>query len=155
MAFYAETRDSIFLKNYSISDLFYCAVHTFYQASGFSRKLEYFIKTRLFWTFVAEKNRVSIESIYQSIYKYEYLKIIGELRVAQPVYFKYSFTESESSSSTLSSISKGFLKANVVSDAPKINKNRSVKVFSPLSQRIAAARGLRESLDSKRKLNFE
>lgn len=153
LIFHIEKR-SIFLQNFGEPELFYCAVRTFYSGIEFAKKLENFIKTRLFWEFKTENTKYTIDKLFQTIYKHEYKKIIGSIKPTKIISGKYSTRNVGVPSCTINQ-KRHIIKTSVLNVTPKVNRSKTVNAFSPLSQRIGEAAGIRDNFDSKRKLNFK
>lgn len=156
MCFYLNTRDSIFLKCFSDKELFYCALRSVYQGHSFAKRLECFIATKLRWRLKMDKDEYTIDKVYQTIFKYEFKKVIGTVLQRKLHLLKYSCTATSSSTcSNPSDDGNRVLVTKVIQTTPKSKKSKESYAFSPLSRRIGEATQNKESLDSKRKLKFE
>lgn len=156
MCFYLNRRDSIFLKYFSDKELFYCALRSVYQGYEFAKKLECFIITKLRWRLKADEEEYTIDKVYQTIFKYEFKKIIGNISLRKSYLPKYSCKMiSSSTCSNHSDDGNRVLVTKVVQTTPKSKKSQESYAFSPLSRRIGEATQNKEGLDSKRKLRFE
>lgn len=159
MSFVLEKSRSIFLSQYSYKELFYCALRSIYQGHIFAKKLECFIITKLRWRLICDEEDYTIDKIYQTIFKYEFRKIIGSLQD------KARYLPKHSRKSTLKLLyrlnskvpdkNKINLITKVVHTTPNSKTVKESYTFSPLSKRIGEAMKNRESLDSKRKLKFD
>lgn len=156
MCFYLNRRDSVFLRYFSDKELFYCALRSVYQGHKFAKKLECFISTKLRWRLKIDEEEYTIDKVYQTLFKYEFRKIIGTVSLRRshlPKYFCRAF--SSSTCSNPSDDGNRVLVTKVVQTTPKSKKSQESYAFSPLSRRIGEGTHNKESLDSKRKLRFE
>lgn len=153
LIFHIERR-SVFLSSFGEPELFYCVVRTFYSGTGFAKRLENFIKTRLLWEFRTEDTGYTIDRLFQTVYKYEYKRFIGSIKPARIISGKYS-TRSVGVPSCSISQERRAIKTSVLNVTPRVNRARTVSAFSPLSQRIGEVAGIRDNFDSKRRLNFK
>lgn len=146
--FSAELTDSVFKREYGDAELFYCAVRAVCDSPGFSNRLERFITTKLFWNITLDP-LASLNHLYSTIFRYEYGRIIGEIK---PVSGLAALQTHLSGSEHFSQ-----LKIRIVKNIPKSSQTRSVRAFSPLSRKIGEASTDRQkdSFDSKRKLAFD
>lgn len=149
--FYVEDRHSVIVSKFGNMELFYCSVRTFISNRNFGNKLEFFMKTKLCWIIPSAGSNVSLDSIFQTIFRYEFYKFIGFVSPA----IKENNISNEISDISESSSENGKFKTNIIKNVPDVDKQKAVSAFSPLSKRIAEARGTRDSPDSKRKLKFE
>jgi len=154
LVFHWERRVSIFMNTYGVPELLYCAIRTFYREPSCKRRIEDFMRKRLKWTFVADKNDQSLSGLFQTVYKYEYFKILGSITSSvTPTLEK--FGKPKLSPDVYDGKANHKLVTRVVSRIPKMDQSKVVKAFSPLSRRIGEKTENKESFDSRRKLQFE
>ncbi|KAM0679928.1 hypothetical protein GINT2_001869 [Glugoides intestinalis] len=156
MCFYFNRNSSVLYDMFGIRELFYCAVRSVYQGHMFAKKLECLISSKLRWRMKMENEEYTCDKVYQTLFKYEYKKIIGKIRYKEHCYSgSLSKSFNGSSHSTSSEKNQRVLITNIVKTTPKINKKKEKYAFSPLSRRIGDSLKKKESLDSKRKLKFD
>lgn len=143
--FYLEKR-SIFLKNFTYKELFYCSVRSLNEGRVFAKKLEFFIVTKLRWKICNEDN--TFDTVYQSIFKYEFKKYLGKFNNNQNVIFKNLINKTNDNE-------KQVFVAKVLHNTPIKNIGDNSYSVSPLSKRIGEANKNKETLDSKRMLKFD
>jgi len=156
ICFTLEKSRSDFLRSYSSKELFYCAVRAINQGYTFAKRLECFIITKLRWRLACDEEDYTIDKIYQTVFKYEFKKIIGSVRSNSLYFPKYSCkTLHRLSSNEIHEDKNRILVTKVLQTTPNAKKMKDSYSFSPLSKRIGEATKDKESLDSKRKLRFE
>lgn len=156
MCFYFNRNKSVLYDMFGVRELFYCAVRSVYQGHAFAKKLECLISSKLRWRMKMENEEYTCDKVYQTLFKYEYKKIVGKVRSKEHSYSgSLSKNFNGSSHSTSSEKNQRVLITNIVQTTPKINKKKEKYAFSPLSRRIGESLEKKESLDSKRKLKFD
>ncbi|KAI5150177.1 hypothetical protein ENBRE01_1343 [Enteropsectra breve] len=155
LIFSTDNGKSIFANEFGNTELFYCAARTINQNPEFAKELLKFMKAKLCWVFESERRGIAVQQVYQTIYKYEYKKIIGGLRKVNG--FCRTSKRVVVSPANAVENKKYNLKVNVLRDTPTTDRKNTKQAFSPLSRRIGEARqsGKDEDFDSKRKLFFE
>lgn len=143
----------IFCKKFGSPELLYSCVRAFHSGTGFAKQLEHFLRTKLYWRFDCDRTGYTIDKPFQTIFKYEFKKYIGSVtpcsKARDASIRLANYPRSSASKEPTSPI-----KTHIVDITPKMNKKRAVSAFSPFSQRIGEAAGIRDNLDSKRRLDF-
>lgn len=154
LVFSAERKRSAFMQIFGEPELVYCAVRTLYSGIGFAKRLENFMKTRLLWESKMDKTNATLDRAFQTLYKYEYKKIIGSQQPQRIVASRY-MSRVASMPSCATGRRRGSITTSVLPVTPRMSRTRAVSAFSPLSRRIGENAGARESFDSKRRLDFK
>lgn len=148
LVFYYE-KGSIFLKHFTYKELFYCAIRSLNQGRTFAKKLEHFVFVKLRWQFWTDS--YTFDNIYQNVFKSEFKKYIGSVKIRQTRIFKnINFIKSK-----VPDEDKTVLITKIVHMTTQKSINSSPYPVSPLSKRIGEANRNKESLDSKRMLKFD
>lgn len=153
MLIFELEKRSVLLKVCDSAELFYCAVRTFYSGIVFAKHLENILKTQLLWTFRSDTKKYTLDSIFQTFYKYEFKKYIGCITHAKVVSSRYSRATVAIPGCTINQRCRTSQDPHVANSVT--GTKRRVCAFSPLSRRIAEIAGLRDNYDSKRKLSFD
>ncbi|KAI4292091.1 hypothetical protein PAPHI01_1365 [Pancytospora philotis] len=148
-------KSSVFLAEFDSAELFYCAVRVFYSGMAFAKRLENMIKTKLLWSFKSDTKRYTLDLIFQSIFKAEFRRLVGSIKEAKIVSYKYSRTSVAVAACAASQPQRSPSADAQRSGAPEAPGGRPAHAFSPLSRRIAEIAGIRDDYESKRRLNFE
>lgn len=156
LCFYLNRSQSEFYKDFGIKELFYCSVRSVYQGHEFSKRLECLISSKLRWRLKMDDEEYTCDKVYQTLFKYEYHKLIGKVKYREKLLsMHFARTNENYSHSSSEEENQRYLITKVIQTTPKVNKSESKLAFSPLSRRIGESLKDKESLDSKRKLKFE
>lgn len=156
LCFYLSSDVSEFYKIFGMKELFYCAVRSVYQGHEFSKKLECLISSKLRWRLKMDDEEYTCDKVYQTLFKYEYRKLIGKIKYREKLLSMHFAGPNENySHSSSSEENQRYLVTKIIQTTLKSNKAESKPAFSPLSRRIGESLKNKESLDSKRKLRFE
>lgn len=156
LVFFLKDRESVFNKMYGWKELFYCALRSVYQGREFAKKLECMISSKLRWKLTMENEEYTVDKVYQTFFKYEYLKYIGKVRNGLGANFSFPlrhFVDSDCQNS--SEKEQRVMVTKIIQTTPKSLKGDSGYAFSPLSRRIGERTPTKETLNSKRKLKFD
>lgn len=156
LIFFLNRHKSVFNELYGLRELFYCSLRSVYQGKEFAKRLECMISSKLRWKLAMENEEYTIDKVYQTIFKYEYLIFIGCIRNGMGDIFLLS-TRRSSDSDSQNSSDRGqrVMVTKIIQTTPKTLKGESGYAFSPLSRRIGEQTQRNETLNSKRKLKFD
>lgn len=156
LVFFLNKKKSEFQESYGVKELFYCALRSVYQGRLFAKRLECMISSKLRWRFSMESEEYTIDKVYQTLFKHEYLSFIGKVRCGMGDIYSHSLRAHEHSESKDSSDeNRRVMVTKIIQTTPKANKGESTFAFSPLSRKIGERVQRSESLNSKRKLRFD
>lgn len=146
--------NSIFAKNFTDSELFYCCILEYNNHLNI-KKLQEYMKYKLFWFFKCENLGYTLDFLYRTMYKYEFMKFIENVikRREQSLLFvnkklkEFLISEIGIDSSPFNT--------SIITETPKKKELIQKEYFSPFSPLIKRKITNNDNLKSQKKIFFD